>query len=110
MKKDGLVLYKVLKIGKIVILQNSYDENIFDLSAEQIWNRMYRVAGLGKSGNRVFICLAHIIRQKAWEYIPGKFELDNFVDCRRYQDNQFIGLVEGTDFIISPTGEIIPKK
>ena len=70
---------------------------------------MYRVSGLAKSGNRVFICLVHIIRQKAWEYIPGKFELDSFVDCRRYQDNQFIGLVEGTDFIISPAGEIIPK-
>jgi len=108
-KVDGLDLYKVLKIGKIVILQNSYDENIFDLSAEQIWKRMYRVAGLAKSGNRVFICLAHIIRQKAWEYISGKFELDSFVDCRRYQDNQFIGLVEGTDFTISPIGEIIPR-
>ena len=108
-KENGLGLYKVLKIGKIVILQNSYEENVFDLSAEQIWKRMYRVSGLAKSGNRVFICLVHIIRQKAWEYIPGKFELDSFVDCRRYQDNQFIGLVEGTDFIISPAGEIIPK-
>lgn len=108
-KRDGLDLYKVLKIGKIVILQNSYDENVFDLPAEQIWKRMYRVSGLAKSAKIIYIKLSHITNSKAWEYIPGKFELDNFVDCRRYQDNQFIGLVEGTDFIISPTGEIIPK-
>ena len=104
--KDGKRLYKVLKIGKIVILQENYDEDVFSLPSEAIWKRMYRVAGLGKSGNRVFICLAHITQSSAWQYIPGKFSLDTFIESRRYQDNQFIGLVEGTDFTISPAGEI----
>ncbi len=107
--KNGMDLYKVLKIGRIVILQDNYDEDIWSLSYEQVWKRMFRVAGLGKSGNRVFICLAHITQSGAWQYIPGKFDLNTFIESRRYQDNQFIGLVEGEDFSISPAGEIIKK-
>lgn len=105
--KNGMDLYKVLKIGRIVILQENYDEDIWSLPSDLVWKRMYRVAGLGKSGNRVFICLAHIIQSGAWQYIPGKFDLKTFIESRRYQANQFIGLVEGTDFTISPAGEII---
>ena len=107
--KNGMELYKVLKIGKIVILQDNYDEDAWSLHSEQVWKRTYRVAGLGKSGNRVFICLAHITQSGAWQYIPGKFDLNTFIESRRYQDNQFIGLVEGEDFSISPAGEIIKK-
>lgn len=110
--KNGMDLFKVLKIGRIVILQENYDEDIWSLPSELVWKRMYRVAGLGKSGNRVFICFAHITQSGAWQYIPGKFNLNTFIESRRYQDNQFIGFVEGTDFTISPAGEIIriPQK
>ncbi|MBR0487338.1 MAG: hypothetical protein IJJ70_06520 [Treponema sp.] len=110
--KNGMDLYKVLKIGKIVILQDNYDEDIWSLTSDQVWKRMYRVAGLAKSANIVYIKLAHITQSGAWQYIPGKFDLNTFIESRRYQDNQFIGLVEGTDFNISPAGEIIriPQK
>ena len=109
-KLEGLDLYKVLKIGKIVILQNSYKENIFDLSTEQIWKRIYRIAGLSKSAGLSYVKLSHILSAKPWSYIPGNFALDEGIEFRRYQVNNFIGLVEGKDFTISPTGEIIPKK
>ena len=38
-------LYKVLKIGRIVILQENCDEDIWSLPSELVWKRMYRVAG-----------------------------------------------------------------
>ncbi len=107
LKHDGLDLYKVLKIGKVVILQNTYEENIFDLSYEKIWNRLYRISGLSKSANLSYVKLSHIMPSKPWVYMPGNFSLDDSVEFRRYQVNNFIGLVEGIDFKISPTGEII---
>lgn len=106
-KLEKLDLYKVLKIGKIVILQNSYEENVCNLAHEQIWNRMYRISGLSKSANLSYVKLSHVLTSKPWAYIPGNFSLDDSVEFRRYQVNNFIGLVEGLDFSISPTGEII---
>lgn len=110
--KNGMDLYKVLKIGKIVILQDSYDEDIWSLSSGQIWTRMYRVAGLAKSGGLSYVMLAHITSSNPWKYIPGFHPLNTGVEFRRYQVNNFIGLVEGTDFTISPAGEVIriPQK
>ena len=104
-----LTLYKVLKIGKIVLLQQKVDEDIFSLNSEGIWKRAYRVSGLSKSGNYIYVMLSHILSAKPWSYIPGNFDLDEAVEFRRYQVNNFIGLVEGADFTISPIGEIIPK-
>lgn len=43
--KNGMDLYKVLKIGRIVILQENCDEDIWSLPSELVWKRMYRVAG-----------------------------------------------------------------
>ena len=43
--KNGMDLYKVLKIGRIVILQENCDEDIWSLLSELVWKRMYRVAG-----------------------------------------------------------------
>lgn len=106
---NGLKLYKTLKIGKIIILQNNYDENVFELSREQVWKRMYRIAGLSKSAGLSYVKLSHILSSNPWSYIPGNYDLNESVEFRRYQVNNFIGLIEGTDFIISPTGEIIKK-
>ena len=109
-KRNGLELYKVLKIGKIVILQKFYEENVFALPKELIWKRLYRIAGLSKSDGRSYVKLSHVLSSKPWAYISGVFDVDEGVEFRRYQVNNFIGLVEGKDFTISPTGEIIPKK
>ncbi|QTQ16541.1 type II CRISPR RNA-guided endonuclease Cas9 [Treponema parvum] len=107
--QNRLPLYKVLKVGKIVLLQNDYDEDVFGLPKELIWNRLYRIAGLGKSGERIFIKLAHIICSKPWQYMKGEYDLNTGVEFRLCMDNNFIGLVEGTDFTVSPAGEIIKK-
>jgi CRISPR-associated endonuclease Csn1 len=106
---DTLILYKVLKVGKVVILQNSVDEDVFSLSCDRLWKRIYRVAGLSKSSNLFYAKLTHISSSKPWEYIPGAASLDQNVEFRRYQVNNFVGLVEGDDFTITPAGEIIKK-
>ena len=107
LENNSLKLYKVLKIGKIVILQEKMDEDVLNLPNDQIWKRMYRVAGLSKSLNLFYTKLTHISSSNPWEYIPGTASLDQKIEFRRYQVNNFIGLVEGEDFIVTPTGEII---
>ncbi|MBR1722096.1 MAG: hypothetical protein IJ727_06395, partial [Treponema sp.] len=107
--KNGMDLYKVLKIGRIVILQEGYDEDAWSLPSEQVWKRTYRVAGLAKSGGLSYVMLAHIASSNPWKYIPGFHPLNTGVEFRRYQVNNFIGLIEGEDFSISPAGEIIKK-
>lgn len=109
-KRNGLELYKVLKIGKIVILQKSYEENVFALPKELIWKRLYRIAGLSKSDGLSYVKLSHVLSSKPWAYISGVFDIDEGVEFRRYQVNNFIGLVEEWNFAISPIGEIIPRK
>ena len=104
-----LPLYKVLKIGKCIILQENFDEDVLALPAEQLWKRIFRVAGLSKSGNYIYVMLSHIVSANPWKYISGEHQLDEYVEFRRYQVNNFIGLIEGTDFTISPAGEIIPR-
>lgn len=110
-EKNGinLQLYKVLKVGKIVILQNDVQEDVFASPKEKLWKRLYRVAGLATSGNEVYIKLVHIISAKPWEYIKGERDLNAGIECLRYGSANFKGLVEGQDFIVSPIGEIIRK-
>lgn len=102
-------IYTVLKMGKIVLLQKDMTEDLFSLPSEKIFKRAYRIAGLAKSGNYIYVMLSHILSSKPWEYVPGSFDLDDYVEFRRYQVNNFMGLVEGIDFTISPAGEIIKK-
>lgn len=104
-----LDLYKVLKIGKTVILQESSKEDVLSLSHEKLWNRMYRIAGLSKSDRYIYVKLTHIMSSNPWIYISGEHSFDTAIEFRRYQVNNFIGLVEGEDFTISPTGKIITK-
>lgn len=110
-EKNGinLKLYKVLKIGKIVILQNNVQEDVFALPKEKLWKRMYRVSGLATSGDSVRIKLVHIISAKPWEYMKGEKDLNEGIECLRYESSNFRGLVEGQDFAVSPIGEIIRK-
>ena len=110
-EKNGinLKLYKVLKIGKTVILQNDVQEDVFALPKEKLWKRMYRIAGLARSDNRVLIDLVHIISANPYKYMEGEKGLNKGVECLRYLGTNFKGLAEGQDFAVSPIGEIIRK-
>jgi len=75
-KGINMKLYKILKIGKIVILQNDVQEDVFALPKEKLWKRLYRIAGLATSGNYIHIKLVHIISAKPWEYMKGEKDLN----------------------------------
>ncbi|MGI5075872.1 type II CRISPR RNA-guided endonuclease Cas9 [Treponema vincentii] len=108
-KGINLQLYKVLKVGKIVILQDDIQEDVFALPKEKLWKRMYRIAGLAASGNDIQIKLVHIISARPWEYMKGERDLNAGIECLLYGTANFKGLLEGQDFTVSPAGEIIQK-
>ena len=95
-----------------MILQNDIQEDVFALSKEKLWKRLYRIAGLATSGNNIQIKLVHIISARPWKYMKGendKKDLNAGTECLMYLTSNFKGLVEGQDFAVSPIGEIIRK-
>lgn len=107
-KKDtNLKLYKVLKNGQIIILQNSVNENVFELSSKELFSRVYRISTLESDGR---VNLSHVM-------IAEAKNKDNKSQCvyegidkyKRLSNSGLNCLVEGTDFTISPAGEIILK-
>lgn len=110
LEKKGarLSLYKELKNGKVIILQKSLDENVFELSAKDLFSRIYRISSLESDGR---VNLSHITIAEAKTKENKNESVYNGVEkYKRLSNSGLCCLVEGKDFIISPTGEIIPKK
>lgn len=102
-----LKLYKALKNGKIIILQNSVDENIFELSSKEVFSRVYRISGLEGDGR---VNLSHVMIQEAkTKKNENQCVYEGINKYKRLSNSGLYCLVEGTDFTISPAGEIIPK-
>ena len=101
-----LDLYKTFKVGQIVILKETEDEDVFSLPLEKLRNRIYSVIGLSSSGKRFFIKLTHLTISEAWTYM-AETNFDSIQKFRRYEYQKICCLVENTDFKITPTGEII---
>ncbi|MBP5577609.1 MAG: type II CRISPR RNA-guided endonuclease Cas9 [Treponema sp.] len=110
MEKKGikLDLYKPLKNGEIIILQNSRDENIFELSAKELFSRIYRISTLESDGR---VNLSHIMIAEA-KNKENKYQCvyEGIDKYKRLSNSGLYCLVEGIDFTISPIGEIIPEK
>ena len=104
-KGQKLSLYKVLKIGKTVILKQDENEDVFALSKEELWKRIYSVIGINADGRTK---LTHICTANAWTFKSNRL-VSEFSEYRLVSVNQMYALVEGTDFTISPAGEIIKK-
>ena len=105
-KKDlTLDLYKVLKIGKTVILKQTEDEDVLALPFTELLKRIYTVIGILADGR---IKLTHITIAQAWAF-KSKTPITDYADFRLESVNQLHLLVEGTDFEISPSGEIVKK-
>ena len=104
-KRVKLNLYKVLKIGKIVILKQTEDEDVFALPNELLWKRIYSVIGINADGR---IKMTHISISSAWTF-KANCPITEYSDFRLSSVNQMSILAEGTDFTISPTGEILIK-
>ena len=105
-KKDTiLTLHKVLKIGTIVIFKQNEDEDVFSLSKEELFSRVYRVFGIEGNGTAKF---SHVIISEARN---NKNKNDVFRNSipkyKRISVTSVPILVENTDFKITPSGEII---
>ena len=106
-KGAKLKLYKVLKNGKTVIFQNSENENILELSKKELFSRIYRVSGIENDGR---VSFTHLLVQKAKDKENKNDLLDEKIPkYKRVFHSAVYCLVEGTDFTVSPTGEIIKK-
>ena len=108
-QKKGTILnlYKVLKIGKVVILKQYEEEDVFTLPKEQFFTRIYRIAGIAQKPDGR-IKLVHSIISTPWKSQTETFD-ENIDKYKRITSSALTCLIEGTDFIISPTGEIIKK-
>ena len=106
-EKNGFVLslYKVLKIGQIVIFQEDENEDVLSFPKDKLFSRIYRVAGIAsKPDGRVNF--VHAIISGA--FIKSKEQFSNGIEkYKRVSNSNLFILVEGKDFKISPTGEII---
>lgn len=106
-EKNGFVLslYKVLKIGQIVIFQEDENEDVLSFPKDKLFSRIYRVAGIAsKPDGRVNF--VHAIISGA--FIKSKEQFPNGIEkYKRVSNSNLFILVEGKDFTISPTGEII---
>ncbi len=105
-KKDTiLTLHKVLKIGTIVIFKQNEAEDVFSLSKEEFFSRVYKVFGIEGSGTIKF---SHVVISEARN---DKNKNDVFRNSipkyKRISVTNVPILVENTDFKISPMGEII---
>ena len=101
-----LNLYKTFKVGQIVILKETDDEDVFELPLEKLRNRIYSVVGLASGEQYFYIKLTNNSISEAWSYEKNG-DLGSFQKFRRYSTGQICCLTENTDFKISPTGEII---
>lgn len=107
-EKNGAPLYKVLKNGKVVILQEDIVENVFSLSKEDLFGRLYRISGIESDGR---INFSHLMVAVAKTPQNKNERIDNAIDkYKRITHSKVNCLVEGEDFIISPAGELVPKK
>ena len=103
----------------MVILWENTPEEVWDISAEEIKRRLYKVVGLtntridrtsGKTDEYGTIILR--FHQEAGmasdlKILGGAFiQNEDYKAQRKLYHNQFNALIEGVDFKISPLGEI----
>lgn len=101
-----LNLYKTFKIGQIVILKETKDENVFELPLKMLRNRIYSVIGMANTSGSFYLKLTHVTISKPWKYITNT-HFENVSEFRYYSISQICCLTENIDFKISPTGEIL---
>lgn len=104
-EKVMLDLKYVLQSGISVIFIKNSDETINNLSKKDINTRLYKLVKFDKSGRLYF---RHHLEAKPASDLKEVYSIDYDVPSEqvRLTVSNFIALVEGVDFIISPTGKI----
>lgn len=103
---NDIPLFRVLKIGQIIILKENPNEDVFSLPKEKLWERIYSIIGIQTDGR---IKVSHISISETWKFISS-LSITEFSPFRLLSVNQLSLLAEGVDFSISPAGDIVKKK
>mgnify|MGYP003293818175 CR=1 FL=1 len=99
-----LNLYKVIKNGQMVILQETEADDVRNLPKKELYKKMYRVAGIAsKPDGRVNF--VHCLISEPWSRKSVLFD-DNIDKFKRISNSNLYCMVESIDFIITPAGDI----
>ncbi|QIA07850.1 type II CRISPR RNA-guided endonuclease Cas9 [Draconibacterium halophilum] len=113
--KIDLPFKAIIKVGTMVMLWENTPDEVWDISAEEIKRRMYKVVGLSQQiiqGKYFFATIIMRFHQEAQpttelKVKDGAFEMnENFKPYRKMNHNQFNALIEGVDFELTPLGKI----
>ena len=110
--KSGVLLplKQVLKVGDIVLLKQTDDEDVW-ATPELLKDRLFQITGLSKSGGcKIHLILHHEARvSSTLKDKNGLFKIEEAANentSRMLYSSQIIALVNNVDFRISPSGII----
>jgi CRISPR-associated endonuclease Csn1 len=117
----ALPIYKVLQSGKTVLLLENEQDTINWDDKKELKDRLFVIRGLSimnlkQAGNTYVYSVISLLRVNAAKKISeygapegGEFKLgEQKSPFRKLLNTQFLGLLEGADFILTPSGEIEP--
>lgn len=113
--KDGLPLKWKLRVGDMVLFYEKTPKELYECSKEELVKRLYRVSGLNKNpigkGYGMIVLRYHKearpTTDSAAKNINGAWKSGENIRAGIIQyHTQFNAIVEGEDFILTPTGEI----
>lgn len=114
--KNGFPITWKLKIGTMVLLYETTQEEIFELSQSELCKRLYRITGLttggasGKYGEIAMVFQHEARPKKEIEIKNGRYKRGEDVHSGiRMLHTQFKALVQGQDFDLNDIGEITFK-
>lgn len=114
--KNGFPIKWKLKIGTMVLLYETTQEEIFELSQSELCKRLYRITGLttggasGKYGEIAMVFQHEARPKKEIEIKNGRYKRGEDVHSGiRMLHTQFKALVQGQDFDLNDIGEITFK-
>lgn len=116
--KNGLPLKYRLKIGTMVILYEKNPDEVWQLSKQELQQRLYKVTGLNsfQSGSKVYGRISLVHHQDARPSTEIKLKNGAFSSTEEFRPGilmlhgQFKALINGVDFEINDLGEITRKK
>ncbi len=108
--KSGYKLLYILKIGTMVLLYEKSLEEIWSANKIELSKRLYKISGLGKSGNYIHIQMHYHQEARPSDDVKAKngsySQNEELRPAIIQLHTQFKALVEGIDFEITELGEI----
>lgn len=113
--QDGLPLKWKLRVGDMVLFYEKTPKELYECSKEELVKRLYKISGLNRNPSGAGYGVVTLRYHKearptsdsATKYISGTWKEGEIIRPAITQlHTQFNAIVEGEDFILTPTGEI----